>query len=292
MKRAFWIWNIQNTEGGDPLAIAAVAHRAGLSDVFVKVADGVFKFGIDKTTKVDRVPAVVQALRGVGVRVWGWQYCYGQQPEYEEKVATQRIQELKLDGFIVDAESEFKAPGMGKKAEIYLSRLKANNAGVTIAFSSFRFPHYHMEFPWDVFFKYCDLNMPQVYWLQAHNAGQQMQICYDKFWAMTKLPMWPAGPAWKENGWRPSLAEIQEFEDVAEKNGIDRVSYWDWEQCRRDLPEFWPQAELPEEPEPTNPCPPDDRLADIEKRIAALKVPISELKVAVSKLETLVSEIK
>lgn len=290
MKRAFWIWNIQNCEGGDPLAIAAAANQAGLSDVFVKVADGVVKFGIDKARNYDRVPAVVQALRGVGIRVWGWQYVYGQQPEYEEKVATQRIQELKLDGFIVDAEAEFKKPGFGKKAETYLSRLKVNNPGVTIAFSSFRFPQYHLEFPWQVFLKYCDLNMPQVYWLQAHNAGAQMQLCYDRFWAMTKMPMWPAGPAWKENGWRPSLSEIREFEKVAAENGIEQVSYWSWEHCRRDLPELWPQAEKPKDPEVPQPV--DNRLAEIEKRIAALKVPISELKTAVSKLETLVSEIK
>lgn len=103
--------------------------------------------------------------------------------------------------------------------------------------------------------------------------------------------MWPAGPAWKENGWRPSLAEIQEFEKAAAENGIEHVSYWSWEHCRRDLPELWPQAE-PEQPKPPTDPPSDDRLADLERRIAALRVPISELKNAVTKLETLVSDLK
>lgn len=281
MKRAFWIWNIVNCEGGDPLKIAAAAHKAELTDVFIKVADGPYKFNV-KDGK-DLVPAVVQALRGMGIHAWGWQYVYGINPAGEEKVATQRIKELGLDGFIVDAEVEFKAPGFGARAETYLKALRANNPGLTIAFSSFRFPHYHMEFPWSVFFKYCDINMPQVYWEQARNAGHQTQVSIEKFRAISNLPLWPVGATYKWNGWRPTLSEVQDFDRVAESMGIETVSYWSWEHCRRDLPELWPQR-----PEPENT---DDRLDEIERRIAALKVPISELKNAVTKLETMVSNL-
>lgn len=280
VRRAFWIWNIPNCEGGDPLRIAAEAHNAGLTDVFVKVADGAVKFGV--YNKVDKVPAVVQALRGVGIQVWGWQYVYGANPAGEEAVATQRIRELGLDKYIVDAEVEFKQPGYASRAETYLSRLKANNPGVTIAFTSFRFPHYHMEFPWATFFKYCDINIPQVYWEKAHNSGEQTRICIERFRSMASPRLMLAGPAYKWNGWQPTLSEIKEFEQVAESFGIELVAYWSWEHCRRDLPELWP----------TKPAVPvDDRLVELEKRIAAIKVPISELKNAVAKLETIIENL-
>lgn len=288
MKRAFWIWNIPNCEGGDPLAIAAVAHRAGLTDVFIKVADGPLKFGV--YAGKDLVPGVVQALKAVGIKVWGWQYVYGNDPAGEERIATARIKELGLDAFIVDAESEFKKAGWAARAETYLSKLKANNTNCTIAFSSFRFPHYHPEFPWAVFFKYCDINMPQVYWLQAHNAAAQTQACFERFKAMqalhgkAQLPIWPAGPTWKENGWRPSLAEIQDFEKVATNFGAPLVSYWSWEHCRRDLPDLWPADQLP-----TPPLPPT---VDTGERLERLEQKLSDLDRVVADLSRVLADLK
>ncbi len=289
MKRAFWIWNIKSTENGDPLAIAAAAHRAGLTDVFVKVADGGYKFNV--VNGIDLVPGVVQALRAVGVRVWGWQYCYGMYPEAEEKVATQRIQELKLDGYIVDAETEFKKPGFDKKAETYLSLLKQHNPGVQIAFSSFRWPSYHPEFPWAVFYKYCDINMPQNYWLQAHNAKEQTERTFTEFEKMGKLPIVPAGPAWKENGWRPTVQERDDFETVSAKHNAKLVSYWDWEQCRRDLPELWPaDVVTPPVTPPTPPPPPPP--ATVAGRLERLEQKIGDLETALAGLTKVISELK
>lgn len=278
MKRAFWIWNIPNCEGGDPLKIASAAVQAGLTDVFVKVADGQVKFGI--YDQVDVVPAVVAALKAVGIEVWGWQYVYGANPVGEEKIATTRIKELGLNRFIVNAEVEYKQAGYASRGETYLSRLKANNPGVTIGFSSYRFPHYHMEFPWATFFKYCDINIPQVYWLEAHNAGSQAQTCIDKFRAMSSMPLILAGPAWKQNGWRPSLAEIQEFEKVAESNGISMVAYWSWEHCRRDLPELWPiqKPEPQGDPDKVRLSRVEQKLTDLEKVLSGLSTVISDLK--------------
>ena len=288
MKRAFWIWNIPNCEGGDPLKIAAVAHRAGLTDVFVKVADGPIKFGV--YNKVDLVPGVIAALKAVGIRVWGWQYVYGNDPAGEERIATSRIKEFGLDGFIVDAEMEFKKAGWGARAETYLSRLKANNPKVTIAFSSYRWPHYHPEFPWAVFFKYCDINMPQVYWLQAHNAGSQTRTTFERFRVMSTLPIWPAGPAWKEGGWAPTASELKEFEEVSASYGAPLVSYWSWEHCRRDLPHLWPEDVVVPPPLPPPPPPPpceEDRLAKLETKISDLEKALQELNKVLADLKAI-----
>jgi hypothetical protein len=286
MRRAFWIWNIPNCEKGDPLAIAAVAHRAGLTDVFVKVADGPVKFGVYAGRDV--VPPVVQALKAVGIRVWGWQYVYGNNPAGEELIASARIKELGLDGYIVDAEVEFKKAGWGARAETYLSRLKANNPNVTIAFSSYRWPHYHPEFPWAVFYKYCDINMPQVYWLQAHNAAYQTALTFQEFQAMGTMPIWPAGPAWKENGWAPTLDEIRQFEASSLKNGAELVSYWSWEHCRRDLPGLWPADVVTPPTPPTPPAPAEDtRLAQLELKIADLEKALADLSKVLSDLKAI-----
>jgi hypothetical protein len=276
MKRGFYLWNIPNCENGDPAVIAGTAVNAGLSDVFVKVADGPYRFNVTEKGR-DLVPDVVAALRAVGVRVWGWQYVYGYNPAAEAKVAAARINELKLDGFIVDAEQEMKKNG-ASAATRYLKDLRAATRELELAVSSYRFPHYHMDFPWAPYLTYCDVNMPQVYWLQAHNSADQTRICFERFRSMSQLPIMPTGPAWKENGWRPSLSEIQEFERVSASFGAPLVSYWSWEHCRRDLPELWPKAPVP-----------DDQLATIEKKVTAAEQLLATLSVSLTEIRTLLT---
>lgn len=280
MKRAFWIWNIPQCERGDPLEIAGAAVNASLSDVFVKVADGPVKFGV--YSGKDVVPDVVKALKAVGVHVWGWQYVYGNNPTGEANIATSRIKELGLDAFIVDAEQEFKKAGFAARAETYLKKLRADNPGVTVAFSSYRFPQYHMDFPWSVFFKYCDINMPQVYWLDAQNSAHQTKVCISRFREMSNLPLMPAGPAWKQGGWAPSLAEIQDFERVCQESGIELVSYWSWEHCRRDLPHLWPQKPVEVIKDPAQ-----DRLVAVEKKVGDLERVVNSLSVVINDLKSI-----
>jgi hypothetical protein len=112
---------------------------------------------------------------------------------------------------------------------------------------------------------------------------------------MSNLPILPAGPAWKENGWRPTLAEIQDFERIAASYGAPLVSYWSWEHCRRDVPELWP-ADVITPPPPPPPLPPpvedETRLWQLEKKIQDLEEALIELTQVLSDLSALVKTYK
>ena len=106
--KGMMIWMIPRAENGDAEAIANVAKAAGLSHVLIKIADGPYAFNVDKTTKVDLIPPVAKALKAKGIQVWGWHYVYAYSPLAEADQAIQRVNELQLDGYIIDAEREFK----------------------------------------------------------------------------------------------------------------------------------------------------------------------------------------
>src|SRR5690348_398513 len=68
-----WIWQLPQSDGGDPAAIAARAHATGVATVFVKSADGT-------SVWTQFSPSLVQALHAYGLHVCAWQYVYGDDP--------------------------------------------------------------------------------------------------------------------------------------------------------------------------------------------------------------------
>lgn len=229
--KGMFIWNVWNTEGGDVAKALEVAKSAGLNHILVKIADGVLAFNVRDGR--DYAAEFAHAFKQEGLAVFGWQYVYGQNPEKEAEVAIRRIHECGVDGFVVDAEAEYK--NKPKQAEQYMTKLRvALGSGFPIGLSSYRFPNLHREFPFNAFLKYCDLNLPQVYWMQAHNPRQQLESClsqYRQTWLFQR-PIVPTGAAFQEHGWRPTAKEIYEFLDAAAKYCAG-ANFWVWEHARR-----------------------------------------------------------
>ncbi len=238
--KGFFIWKIRDCEGGNPQAIANLAQSSGYTHILIKVADGPYAYNINTSTGADLVPPVLQALRARGIKVWGWHYVYGSNPVGEANIAIQRIQTLGLEGYVIDAEAEFKQPGRETAARTLMSRLRSTFPNLPFALSSYRFPSYHRSFPWQAFLEYCDYNMPQVYWEQAHNPDAQLQRCVSEFQALTPVrPIIPTGPAYKVNGWAPTPADIVTFMDTARALNLSAANFFSWDECRRDLPTIW-----------------------------------------------------
>ncbi len=185
--KGYWIWKIPNCENGDPNAIAGVAEAAGLTHLLIKIADGTNSYNID-STGVDLVPPVIAAARNKSLACWGWQYVYGYDPIGEANKAIQRITQLGLDGYVVDAEAEYKQPGKATAATTFMNQLRASLPNFPIALSSYRYPSYHPQFPWVEFLTQCDLNMPQVYWELNHNPGNSLFAA-----SMNSRPWSPSG---------------------------------------------------------------------------------------------------
>jgi hypothetical protein len=238
--KGYFIWKIRECERGSVETIAALAQAAGLTHVLIKIADGSYAYNVDTATRIDLVPGLAHALRARGIQVWGWHYVYGIDPAGEARMAVRRVNELKLDGYVIDAEVEYKEPGRAAAARRFMKDLRIALPDLPVALSSFRFPSYHPQLPWREFLEYCDFNMPQVYWEQAHNPGHQLQRCVREFQSMNHArPVIPTGPSYKWNGWRPSETDIQEFLLTASQLGLPAVNFYSWEACRRDLPNLW-----------------------------------------------------
>jgi len=236
--KGFFIWKIVNCEGGDANLIANEAQNAGFSHVLIKVANGIYSYNYDWDKMIDLVPPVAQALHSKGIQVWGWHYVYGDVPLSEARIAIQRVQELDLDGYVIDAESEYKDSGKKTAASQFMTELKSGLGNdVPIALSSYRYPSLH-PIPWNEFLEKCDYNMPQVYWMQAHNPGAQLTQSIREFESPSIYyhpPIIPVGAAFTEYGWTPTIEEIFEFLDTARALNLSAANFWEWYNCREVL---------------------------------------------------------
>jgi hypothetical protein len=238
--KGFFIWKIWDCVRGDPQGIAEAAKAARLTHVLIKVADRSYPHNIDSKTKADLVPPVAAALRARGIQVWGWHYVYGEDPLGEARIAIRRVQELGLDGYVIDAESEYKLPDRASAARRFMHELRKSLPDLPMALSSFRFPSYHQQLPWKEFLEHCDYNMPQVYWEKSHNPAAQMARCLREFQALNPYrPIIPTGPTYKWNGWRPTEEDLNEFLRTIHDQNLTAVNFFSWDECQRDHQNLW-----------------------------------------------------
>jgi hypothetical protein len=238
--KGFMIWKIRDCEGGNPAQIAALAQSAGLTHVLIKIADGTQSYNVDRNTGSDLVPAVVQALKAIGLQVWGWHYVYGYNPVGEAKIAVQRTLQLGLDGYVIDAEVEYKLAGRDAVARTYMAELRNGIPNVPVALCSFRFPSYHPQFPWTAFLERCDYNMPQVYWEKAHNAGDQLRRSVREFQGLSPVrPVIPTGPVYTTSEWAPTAAEVYDFLLTTRMLGLASANFFAWDYGRSTLQPLW-----------------------------------------------------
>ena len=79
--KGYYLWQLPYCDSGDAQAIAARARAANLSHAMIKIADGsTWPYNFDFNQNIDLIPPVREALRQVGVSVWGWHYVRGDDP--------------------------------------------------------------------------------------------------------------------------------------------------------------------------------------------------------------------
>jgi hypothetical protein len=236
--KGLFIWRVRACENGDVQAIADVAKAAGLTHVLLKVADGNFNYNVDVKTGEDLAAKATNALKAKNIKVVGWHYVYGYDPLAEADRAIQRVKQLGLDGYVIDAEAEYK--DQNRAARLYMDRLRAGLPSFPIGLSSYRFPNLHPQLPWKEFLLKCDFNMPQVYWINSHNPGDQLLRCLQSFQKITPFrPIIPTGGTFKQGLWQPSIEDISQFVETARKLNMPAVNFWEWSKVRHYLPEIW-----------------------------------------------------
>ncbi|NIS79149.1 MAG: hypothetical protein GTO14_02755 [Anaerolineales bacterium] len=233
--KGYFIWQVPRCDGGDPKAIVASAREAGLTHVLIKIADGPnWQYNVDKETGEDWVPPIVAELRNAGIQPWGWHYIMGYDPVGEARLAVSRTRALGLDGYVIDAEVEFKKRGKDVAARRFMELLRSGLEDLPIALSTYRFPNLHREFPYDEFMELCDYAMPQVYFERANNPEEQLDRCVEQYLSLPHArPVIPTAPTYTHGKWRPSADEILRLLQRAKDIGLSAVNAWSWDYARR-----------------------------------------------------------
>lgn len=237
--KGFYIWRIEYCHKGDVTEIVEKAKKANFSHLLIKIANGIYSYNYDWKNNIDLVPPLAKKIRESGIQFWGWHYIFGDQPAQEAQKAIERIRELNVDGLIINAEGHYK--GKHAAARKYMDILTSEITDIPIGLSSYRYPSRHPQLPWDEFLSKCDINMPQVYWLKAHNPGPQLERCVEEFQSLAFTPpVFPTGAAYTEWDWAPTADDILEFLDKAKALNLKGVNFWEWSNCFENLPrEIW-----------------------------------------------------
>jgi len=233
--KGMYVWKIDSCEGGNIESIVKLAVESCFSHVLLKIADGMYSYNTGKRGEL------IGKLRDAGIQVWGWQYVYGTNPGAEAFEAISSIRAFNLDGFVVNAEVEYKRVDGAARAKHYMQALLAGiGDDKPIALSSYRWPSYHREFPFDAFLEYCDFAMPQVYWMQAHNPASQLAQTLKEYAALTvKRQVFPTGACFRQSGWQPTAAEVSAFLQACKDLGLPGCNFWEWGNARAYVADGW-----------------------------------------------------
>jgi hypothetical protein len=230
-----FVWQIPRC--GNVQAMADLAKLSGVGHVLIKIANGYADSGV--IDGVDYARSLALALQKNGIEAWGWQYLYSTSPGLEAAKAIERIIETGVTGFVIDAEAECK--GRPDACYQYCTALRSEMSGMPIGLSSYRYPSLHPQLPWAVLRSFVDFDMPQVYWMLAHNPGDQLRRSFAEFSKMTpKLPFVPTGAAFTEYGWTPTVGEVQAFMLACGELGLRSFNWWEWYQAKTVVPALWP----------------------------------------------------
>ncbi len=251
--KGWYIWLVNSCEEGEAEVIAAKAQTAGLTHVLIKIAHGPNPYRYNIITTGDRVEPLVRALRNIpDFQVWGWQYIFGEEPEAEARIAVDLVQQYQLDGFVINAEKEFKRDEIKPNAPRYTEALRHNlkDAGLEdlpLALSSYRYPIVHHDFSWKPFLEVCTIMMPQVYWVTkgTPNPKANLTRCLKEYrdlgWTGPIIPTGTAYDEWQGRGstkwlWSADADDIRLFLPAVKDAGLPAVNFWSWQHAG---PERW-----------------------------------------------------
>jgi hypothetical protein len=121
-----------------------------------------------------------------------------------------------------------------------MRELRTGLPNTPIALSSYRYPNVHRAFPWETFLEYCDLNMPQVYWVRANNPAAQLLKSLHEFQSLKVWrPVFPTGAAYGEHGWRATPEQVTSFLHGVQNNGLAGCNFWEWSFARQKESVLW-----------------------------------------------------
>jgi hypothetical protein len=237
------IWDLTSCCNGNTDSLVTQSLLSGFSWISLKITNGILPFSPydHQSTYPALLSRTTKALQGAGISVWGWGYTYGVSDLYAQSEATAVVEAMythTLDGFLIDAESEYKKPGAYNWAMHYMDILRRDLPDTPLGLCSYRFPSLHREFPWNAFVPRCDFHAPQVYWEGSHTPGAQLERSIRELTAKRYLPIIPIGAAYTTGTWSPTVADLDEFNAKALSVSLPGCGWWSWQHAEA-IPEWW-----------------------------------------------------
>jgi hypothetical protein len=218
--QGMWIWYMSKSDGGSVAAIAAQAHAAGVSTLFIKSSDGSTNYWSQFSAQL------VAELHANGLKVCAWQYVYGTEPVGEAALGAEAVADG-ADCLVIDAEGEYE--GHYAAAQTYIDDLRAKiGPNYPLGLASFPYVFDHPSFPYSVFLGPggAQYNAPQMYW---KDIGQSVDTVYANTYIANRIygrPIFPLGQTYGG----VSAAELLRFREEAVDYGSPGVSFWDWQE--------------------------------------------------------------
>jgi peptidoglycan hydrolase-like protein with peptidoglycan-binding domain len=218
--QGMWIWYMSKSNGGSIASIAAQAHAAGVTTVFVKSSDGSTNYWSQFS------PQLVAAMHANGLRVCAWQFVYGTEPVGEAALGAEAVANG-ADCLVIDAEGEYE--GHYAAAQTYITDLRAKiGPAYPLGLASFPYVSYHPSFPYSVFLApgAAQYNAPQMYW---KDIGQSVDTVYANTYIANRIygrPIYPLGQTYGG----VSSSELLRFREEAVDYGATGISFWDWQE--------------------------------------------------------------
>ncbi|MBC5764160.1 hypothetical protein [Ramlibacter albus] len=239
--RNMFIWRLAPVVKAE-IGVAAMARKAeaaGLSGVWIKIAEGDEPFDNVRPRQLPLFKEVLQALREKKVSVWGWHVPHGGSVAHaaeEGAVAAQIAIDLGIDGVLMDAEGgSGYFNGGAVEADAYASALrsKLSAAKLGIAMCGNDIPKNFPGYAFDAFVKHARFNAPQVYYGASPSVNNRLERAI-KANAHVKVPFVPVGAAWIGTGdggceTASACAErAREFLRLVDEHGFVGCSFWHW----------------------------------------------------------------
>ncbi len=255
--RGSWIYimpNALNQLGGNVPSVTNLTSlmtfmkNQGLQYVIIKAAqeDTVFKVGgaTNFTTEI------VNAGHAAGLKVFGYIYTTGANVPGEVAMADYIFQQG-ADGLIYDAEGEWESNTSGSTvgnngpalATQLCSTIRANWPNKFMGLSTWPYRAVHSTLPYKEFAYYCDVIMPQAYWIElghtptfcvnrVNNEWNSWKNSLTGIWTNALKPFVMSG-----QGWNSTIAitagQIGEYENALKTvsnpvspGGFKSVDYW------------------------------------------------------------------
>ncbi len=255
MGRGSWIYilpNAINGLGGNVPSVNSLSNlmtylkNQGLQYVILKAAqaDSVFTVG----GSVQFTPEVVAAGHAAGLKVFGYIYTTGANVPGEIAMADFIFQQG-ADGLIYDAEVEWETVGGSAAARSALaiqlcSTVRSNWPNKFMGLSTWPYRAVHPNLPYKEFAYYCDVIMPQAYWIELGDTPTQCVTRINNEWTSWKngltgiwtnaiKPFIMSGQGWSSGSGTVTPAQIAEFENAlrtianpVSPGGFKAVDYW------------------------------------------------------------------